>query len=177
MIPNKGLYCNNDAAFVPWAELSQDPVEWLRNWDNNISVNEPSHMKLADAQALYNLLVKRQKNRSRVIDFKKALPKDIRVNWGTKKRRGQKAKRSKEDSDSDSDMGTDSEPEMKKKQKGKSKEVDNNGSPNKERKVTAKVKALVVHKVGEHVQGEEVVADGLGRISKRAGDTRALAKR
>jgi hypothetical protein len=82
---------------------------------------EPSHIRQAEATAIYHFLLKRQKKKAIVLEFKYAMTKDIRVKWGKKKRKASQKKQEWVDPDDDNSAIDNRETKRRKTSKGKGK--------------------------------------------------------
>ena len=114
---SSGRHTNNETVSVPWGQVGKNPVAWLKSWDDNIPVKEPSKLKIKEAEALYAYWVNRQKKRTIVVEFIKANENNIKETFGKRK----KAKKGKKPDWVE--PGSDEEPERTTPGKGKVREI------------------------------------------------------
>ena len=114
---SSGWYTNNETVSVPWGQVGENPAAWLKSWDNDILVKEPSKIKIKEARDLYTYWLNRQKKRTIVLEFIKANKNDIIEKLGKRKKakKGKKPEWVK--------PGSEEEPEQTAEGKGKAREI------------------------------------------------------
>jgi hypothetical protein len=129
-IPCTGYATNNPSASVPWATIAAEPSEWLKGWDIDVLITDPSHIVLPHAREIYKHWRQCHKKRSVVVEFIQVLEKDDRESWGSKRKKKEKKVRNPKWVDTD-----DSE-KGKRKQKAKPVDEEESGDDSEVEKVT-----------------------------------------
>jgi hypothetical protein len=114
---SSGQYTNNENVSVPWGLVGENPATWLKSWDNNIPVKEPSKIKIKEARDLYAYWLNCQKKHTIVVEFIKANKNNIKEQFGKRK----KAKKGKKPDWVE--PGSEEEPEQTAPGKGKAREL------------------------------------------------------
>jgi hypothetical protein len=72
-----GAFTHNKKAAVPWGRINSDPRDWIDNWDEKVSIKEPSKMVAAEIDALYQYLLTRQSQEKSELGWFQKLEKDV----------------------------------------------------------------------------------------------------
>jgi hypothetical protein len=107
-----GDFTKKKKAAIPWGQIALAPREWVKNWQDNISLKEPTKMKMSDIDALYKYLLERQSATGEALEWIKSVEVDKKKGGEDGKGRGKgkgKASASKEESDENEESMGDSE--------------------------------------------------------------------
>jgi hypothetical protein len=104
-----GDFTKKKKAAIPWGQVAIAPGEWVKNWDDQICLKEPTKMKLSDINALYKHLLERQSSTGDALEWIKSGDMEKKGGEEWKGKGKGKASALKEESDENEESMGDSE--------------------------------------------------------------------